>query len=345
MGGMIFKNGGLLTTVQDLGRFGYGDSGITPSGAMDEFSLKAANILVGNHRGEGCLEITMFGPHIIFSEPCIIALTGGDLGAHLNGYRIKPNKTLYINRGDELKFTGKVRGMRAYLSVKGGFNVERVLSSKSTHLKGEFGGFSGRKMESGDELEFNGGHGKHNIGVRNLPKDMVEELFSDEPIRVIMGPEENRFSQNGVETFLNKEYEITNQSDRMGFRLKGHKIEHKDGADIISGGITMGAVQVPGHGEPIIMMADRQTTGGYTKIANVISVDLPRLAQVGPGKRISFKKVDVLEAQELLRRRERNLDELERQWEEFGYEEYKERKQFIIGVNGKNFNVGIMSEE
>ncbi len=340
------NNPGLLTTIQDFGRIGYGKYGIPRAGAMDELSLQLANILVGNDRYEAALEITLIGPEIEFYDNLIIAITGGNITPKINGKVIDMYSTIYVNRGDVLSFGNRVDGCRAYLALSGGFKVEEVMGSKSSYLRGSIGGYKGRRIMAGDSLAASGDKGYKYIGVRRIPKDFIPKLSNKYTARVIMGPEDDRFTDDGIKTFLNSQYILSNQYDRMGYRLNGAKIQHINGADILSGGITFGAIQVPGHGEPIIMMADRQTTGGYTKIANVISVDLPYLAQLKAGDKVNFKVVTVDKAQRLIRQREERIIEIVKGFEEDGLKiSVKKSRNFVIAVNDKKFIVGIQELE
>ena len=297
--GMKIMTGGFLTTVQDLGRIGYQETGMAVSGVMDQHSAKIANILVGNDCGEAVLEVTMMGPSIQFTEDNVIAVTGADLGFVINKQPAAMYRALSVHAGDILEFKALKTGLRAYIAFAGGLDIPVVMGSRSTNLKSKVGGFQGRKLEAGDEIGF-----RAPVRVMDHMERRVAETeimpTKEIEVRVIMGPQDDCFTEKGKETFLNSEYAFTSELDRMGCRLEGEVIEHVDGGDIISDGITFGAVQVPSHGKPIIMMADHQTTGGYTKIACVITVDLPKVAQAKPGVKLRFKAVSIEEAQELL---------------------------------------------
>ena len=279
---------GLLTTIQDLGRFGFQQYGMPVSGAMDTYSLKLANVLVGNKSGEACLEATAIGPQIEFSSETFIAICGADMQAEINGNEVEMYKTISVKSGDKLSFKGLKRGFRTYISFVGGLDVPIVMNSKSTYLRGKIGGFKGRPLKIGDELEI--GSLSSNIDIKEATKDQIPIYKDHLTARIIAGPESDYFTVKGLANFLHSEFRLTDQCDRMGYRLSGEKIEHKLSADIISSGIAFGTIQVPAHGEPIIMMADRQTTGGYTRIANVVSADLPYLAQLQPGDTIRFQE-------------------------------------------------------
>lgn len=279
---------GLLTTVQDLGRYGFQRYGVSASGVMDEYSAKIANKLVGNKVGEAVLETTLKGVQIEFLQNTAVAITGGNCDVTLNGTKIELWQSYLVNRGDILKMGICRSGLRNYLAFAGGIDVPIIMNSKSTNLKAKVGGFNGRKLMAGDILS---------VGVGSLEapltlnKHYIPTYSKDIKVGVILGQQDDYFTEAGIKTFLNETYTVTQESDRMGIRLSsvsGATIEHKNGADIISDGITFGAIQVPGSGQPIVMMADRQTTGGYTKIGNVISSDLAKLAQATPGTKVKF---------------------------------------------------------
>ena len=279
---------GLLTTVQDLGRYGFQRYGVSASGVMDEYSAKIANKLVGNKVGEAVLETTLKGVQIEFLQNTAVAITGGNCDVTLNGTKIELWQSYLVNRGDILKMGICRSGLRNYLAFAGGIDVPIIMNSKSTNLKAKVGGFNGRKLMIGDVLS---------VGVGSLEtpltlnKHYIPTYSKDIKVGVILGQQDDHFTEAGIKTFLNETYTVTQESDRMGIRLSsvsGATIEHKNGADIISDGITFGAIQVPGSGQPIVMMADRQTTGGYTKIGNVISSDLAKLAQATPGTKVKF---------------------------------------------------------
>lgn len=307
MGKLKFISGGMLTSIQDFGRYGYQKFGMPVSGAMDTYSMQLANWLVGNERNEACFEITYLGPEIEFLSNTIIAISGAKMHAKINRQSIRTNSTVAVAKGDVLEMGAVKRGMRAYLAISGGINVPVVMGSKSTYLRGKIGGFKGRKIENRDVVEFGD---KQQIKYHEVPSALRFIYPQVQTIRVLPGTERDRFTDEGYQTFLNSEYTVSNQNDRMGYRLSGSTLAHKDGADIISSGIVNGSIQVPGHGEPIIMMADHQTVGGYTKIANVITVDLPILAQLKANDKIRFLEVTLEEAQDLLDKQNQNIDRL-----------------------------------
>lgn len=289
MSGIKIIEGGALTTVQDLGRWGYQHIGMPVAGAMDSQSLKHANWLVGNPENEACLECTFVESTIEFMIDCEIAITGAQIPVLINDYPAKQNRALSIKSGDVLSFGRIEKGLRFYIAFAGGIDIPVVMGSKSTYLRGKIGGFQGRQLKTGDELNISEKTVK--VERRKLKNTQLPKFDNSCTICILPGTEVDRFTLNGIKTFLTTEYTISPNSDRMGYRLSGEVIEHKTGADIVSSGIPFGAVQVPGDGQPIIMMADRQTIGGYTKIANVVSEDLPALAQLKPGDKVRFREV------------------------------------------------------
>lgn len=305
---MTILSPGPLSTIQDVGRFGAMGMGFSPGGVMDSRSMQLANLLVGNAAGVGVVEMTMAGLTARFDCDCVIALTGADMCARLEEQMVKRYQAISVHAGDTLRMQTAQHGMRAYLAVAGGFDLPTVMGSMSTNLKCRLGGFHGRKLQRGDVLPLNQSLSLNEPGkCLPIPEEYPEEV----KLRVLLGPQEDAFTRQGLFTFLNETYTVTDQADRMGIRLSGAKIDSKSGVDIISDGIATGSIQIPASGTPIIMMADRQTTGGYAKIATVISADLPIAAQVRPGTRIRFAQVSEQEAVRLRRESVRQM----RQWE------------------------------
>lgn len=330
-------NGGFLTTVQDRGRFGYQQNGVMVSGPMDERAFTIANLLAGNGREEAELEITLTGPELLFEEDCVIAVTGADMGALLDGRRLPLYQAVSVRAGSVLRFRGLRSGVRSYLAVAGGFRIPDVMGSKATLLRGNLGGYQGRKLQKGDRLELEApvprlpGMAKRRLEPESIPEGVRR-------VRVIPGPQEEAFTEEGVQTFYGAEYTVSFENDRMGYRLEGPVIRHRKDGNIITDGIATGSVQVPSGGLPIIMMADRQCTGGYTKIANVITADLPLVAQMKAGEKIRFVPVSVEEAQRLLREREKEYEALEER-----FMEASEGKEtcYTIHINGKRYDVTV----
>ena len=290
---IIVVQAGPLTTIQDKGRFGYQRSGIGQAGAMDQEAYAAANKLAGNLPGAAVLEMTMLGATLRFTEKYRCALTGAEMEAKLDGVPQERYKSFTVEAGQTLVLGFAKTGLRGYLAVQGGIEVPKVLGSRSTDIKSHLGGLEGRALKNGDELEVGEGDGMHPIYTSLPVPDYPEEVV----VRAILGPQDDYFTEKGNETFFKTSYAVTPQSDRMGIRLEGAAIENKAGVDIVSDGITFGSVQIPANGMPIVLMADHQTAGGYAKIATVVSADLPKLAQLKPGQRVSFRQCSVLEAQ------------------------------------------------
>lgn len=290
---------GLLSTIQDLGRFGFQSSGFAPSGASDSRSMKRANALVGNDPGEAALEMMLLGVTARFHSDNVIALTGADMAPKLNGADVENGAAIRISAGDVLELSGTRDGMGCYLAVSGGFDLPLVMGSRSTGLRFGVGGYEGRRLKRGDIL-------KLRAPLSNLP-DLPRRRLISLPVfgkhvvlRAVPGPQDDMFSEKEMQGFFSRPYSVTNATDRMGIRLEGDPIVPKSSSDIVSDGTVFGAIQVPSGGQPIILMADRQTTGGYAKIATVISADLPRAAQMIPGCTVRFMRVTVEEAQEIL---------------------------------------------
>ncbi len=303
-------DGGMLTTVQDLGRFGYQRYGVPTSGALDLFSLRAANRLVGNPDDGAGFEVTLLGPRLRFLVPATIALTGADLGARLDGQPLPRWQSVLVDAGAVLTFAEPRDGMRAYLAVAGSLDVPVVLGSRSTYTRSKLGGVEGRPLKAGDVLHVCGDRPVLLGGALRMPEACQPAYGHAHVLRVVLGPQEDRFTARGINTFLSSTYTVAPQSDRMGYRLTGPTIEHLRGPDIVSDGTPFGAVQVAGDGAPIVLLADRGTAGGYTKIATVIGPDLPHLAQALPGDTVRFARVDLEAAYRAVREQERQLESI-----------------------------------
>ncbi len=301
-------DGGMLTTVQDAGRLGFQRYGVPVSGAMDRLALRAANRLAGNDDGLAGLEMTLLGPRLRFLAPATIALGGADLNATLDGRPAPRWESVFVRAGAVLACGAPKDGIRAYLAVSGGIDVPLVLGSRSTYTRSRLGGFEGRALKAGDVLRTAGPSPVGDGVRRRVPSGRQPVYGHDHRLRVVLGPQNDRFTDEGVLTFFCSAYEVTPQSDRMGYRLAGPKVAHTSGPDIVSDGSPLGAVQVAGDGVPIVLMADRGTAGGYTKIATVISVDVSRLSQAAPGDRVRFEAVTVEDAIVALREQEAWLD-------------------------------------
>lgn len=305
--GILVEQPGALTTVQDEGRFGHQAEGISPAGPMDHRAFHLANLLVGNRRGEAALELTLTGPELLFSEDTRIAVTGADLEMKLGGRDVPSYTALSVRAGDRLSFGIRKNGCRAYLAVAGGITVPEVLGSRSTDLKNRLGGFEGRALRKGDRIPIGPSNGT--FRARSLPRPHYEE--KELVLRVVRGPQDDRFTRSAIRSFFHFGAVITDRSDRQGIRLEREPLEFVTDGNIISDGISLGAIQVPSDGKPIILLADRQSVGGYTKIGTVIYADLPLLAQAVSGCRVRFVEVSEELAEELYLREQKQLDELE----------------------------------
>ncbi|MDU3009966.1 biotin-dependent carboxyltransferase family protein [uncultured Peptoniphilus sp.] len=290
-------NGGILTTIQDSGRYGYQELGIPTSGVMDDYNYRLANILVGNKLDEAVFEMTFFGPTLKFNENLIIAITGSNMNPKINGELAPMYETIKVKKGDTLQF-GKVNeGIRSYLAFGGSIDVPIVNGSKSTHIKTKMGGIEGRALKAKDEINIK--KSKEET-MRKIPEKYIPKISHCNILRIVLGPQDDFFTEKGIhDLFRSGGYQVTKDFDRMGIRLKGTAIEHKETADIISDGTTFGSIQVPANGQPIILVADRQTTGGYTKIGNVITADLHKLAQMTFLDKVLFQEIKIEEAQKL----------------------------------------------
>ena len=298
---------GALTTFQDLGRKGFRQYGIPPSGAMDPIALRTANLLVGNQESEIGLEVTLMGLKMIALAPLFVAVTGADLNFTINSEPHPPWRSYLLKPGDVIHFSNRKNGLRAYLAVQGGFQAPIFFGSGSVFQRG----LMGSPLRKDEILEVRDVRQTSLQDIR-IPEKYLPEISDPVFIRVVMGPQAERFEEEGVDNFLYSKYRIKPQSDRMAYRLDGPRILHRGKADIISEPVMPGSIQIPSDGFPIILMMDAQVTGGYTKIANVIMADMPCLAQLIPGGNIQFKKVDLDEAYQALEERESILIWLKR---------------------------------
>jgi len=296
-----------MTLVQDRGRAGYQQLGVSVSGAVDVESLDIGNRLVGNHKKSAGLEVLLGGLVIEFLGRTIFAVTGADTSPKLDGVPVAMNVSCVAHAGARLELGMVATGLRTYVAMAGGIAAPESLGSRSTHIASALGGIDGRAVAEGDVIEL----GTPNIDdVSGLALEDERTLDGELSVRVILGPQDNEFSAAGIETLLNSEYIVTDQSNRQGLRLDGPEIESRSGRyDIISDAVVNGSIQVPGDGKPIILLADRQTTGGYAKIATVASVDLSILGQAAPGTVIRFTAISIEDAQQLLVARQRVIHE------------------------------------
>lgn len=306
MASIVIGSPGLLSTVQDGGRYGYQRFGMPVSGAMDAYSLQLANLLVGNGTDAAGIEATLTGPDISFQQDGVIAICGADMQPAINGRAIESYKAIRVGHADRLSFGRLVSGCRTYIAFAGGLDVPVVMGSRSTYLRAGLGGWHGRPLQEGDRLPL--GKSIRNMQHLKLPDSLLPSYNKMEAVRIIPGPETGFLSSEGVVRLLTTTYGVSPQSDRMGYRLEGEAVKlQRPGSDIISSGIASGTIQLTGSGQPIILMADHQTTGGYARIAVVSSVDLTRVAQLRPGDEIRFSEISVEQSQRLLRERNKKL--------------------------------------
>jgi antagonist of KipI len=296
---------GLLTTVQDLGREGFGPLGVSPSGAADPVSLRIGNRLVGNPESAAGLEMTLLGGTFLFPQATTIALTGSDFGATLDGAPLAPWNSTEVSSGQTLRVGSTRSGARCYLSVHGGIIVNAFLGSASTHLLSGLGGYQGRALRKDDVLRL----GREIAPFRKKTVDAqgLEQLAPRKILRVTAGPQSDWFPPSSVRAFYESTYRVAEESNRMGLRLEGHSIARESSDEMITEGVSLGAIQITASGLPIILFVDQQTTGGYPKIANVISADLHSLGQLRPRDEIRFEQVGWESARSLLLQQEQLL--------------------------------------
>ena len=309
---VVVSRAGFLTSVQDVGRTGFRQFGISTSGALDPFALRVANLLVGNDEGEAGLEITLGGLQLRFDGERIVAWCGGEFDVQIGSRTLPAGHVAHLQRGDELKF-GRVRiGCRAWLAVSGGVHVSIVLGSRSTDLRASFGGLDGRTLRDGDILPV-GPHPGSPIPVKSIsswtaPHDWVSAAKPDATLRFVRGVDWDRFNAATLQRLTRESFAVSPDSDRMGLRLSGPELPRVDNVDLISEAVAPGTIQVPPNGQPILLLGDCQTIGGYPKMAHVITVDLSIAAQLRPGDRVRFSEVAMADAYRLLLERQRELD-------------------------------------
>ena len=294
MSGIKILNGGLLSTIQDFGRVGFKKFGMPSAGVMDGFSYQISQFLVQNKNPKAVIETTLMGVEIEFLQSMSVAVTGAENELYINGNKVSLWHSHEVNAGDILKLGVASKGVRNYIAFSKEMDIKSINGSQSTYLKSGIGGLEGRALRAGDMIDFLPNHKVYKS--LSLPHEEIPYFSQELTVRVVMGPEDGAFSEGGIKNFLGSPYSVSQRSDRMGYRLDGEKIEHKKGADILSNATSFGPIQVPNDGQPIVLMADAQTTGGYTKIATVIKADLYKLAQLGSGGVIRFKSVSVNEA-------------------------------------------------
>lgn len=288
----------MLTSVQDLGRNGWQAFGITVGGAMDFTAARLANIVLGNNENEAVLEMTLTGPSLKFTEDAVISIFGAFMSPTLHNMDIRHGKPVQIKKGEVLTFGTAQKGARCYLAVKGGLTILEVLNSKSTNFKAEIGGLHGRCLEVGDVLPLK--RSFFSDTSWGLSYKLENYISHSKPIRFTRGRQYDWFNTESRQAFTESPFTISSASDRMGYRLHGTPIYLAEKRELTTEGTAFGSVQIPPNGQPIILMADRQPTGGYPKIGEVISCDLPRLSQMRPGEKVHFEEISLKEAQQAL---------------------------------------------
>lgn len=309
MKGILVQAPGLFTTVQDLGREGFGPLGVSASGAADAISLRIGNRLLGNPEGAAALEMTLVGGSFLFERDAVIAVTGADFGALLDEMTVATWSSVKVKAGQTLALgasgSGLRSGARCYLCVRGGIAVEPFLGSASTHVLSGLGGFEGRALRKGDRLEI--GAADFLPGKRKISPAALERLRPRNVLRVTEGPQSDWFGKSAWEMLCGSTFGVSEQSNRMGIRLEGARIPVDARREMITEGVSLGAIQVTPSGQPIILFVEQQTTGGYPKIGNVISADLHSLGQLRPRDEVRFDRVEMHEALALLREQEEVL--------------------------------------
>lgn len=306
---ILIQKSGILSTVQDLGRKGYRQFGINPNGAMDFRAVRLINILLGNAETEAILEIHFPAPEILFETDAIVALGGADFGAKINDEPIENWRPVFVKKNQSLRFTEKIFGSRVYLTVKGGFKVKKWLGSYSTNLLAEIGGFAGRSLQTGDKLFFNSKSKILNSKFSyKIAKSLIPNYSVFPTIRVIAGAEFEELTALSEQNFLKQIFSVRNDSDRMGFRLRGEPLYLLDHKELVSSAVNYGTIQLLPDGQMIVLMADHQTSGGYPRIAHVVSTDLGVLAQLGVNDKVGFEMISLSEAETLLLHFEKDLN-------------------------------------
>jgi antagonist of KipI len=339
---LCIQEPGFYTTVQDRGRHGYRAYGMPLAGALDHYSFAVANLLTGNRQDAAVLEMTAKGPTISFECDAMAALTGAEMDIHLNDEKLENWSSFFVSSGSTLTSGSVKSGMRTYLALRGGIDVPTFLTSRSTYARGALGGHKGRALAKGDMLQ-PGRETDKKASIVSLPGRFIPYYGEETVLRALRGPRDDAFTDKALSLFFSRPYTVSNESDRMGYRLQaGPRLEFKAGPDIVSEPVTPGSVQVPGDGLPIILMADSHTTGGYNRIATVISVDLPLIAQTAPGGNIRFAEVTEKEALEALHREKTMLDEIAL-WLEKGCRNEKPAA-FRVRVDDAHYQVRLLRE-
>ena len=306
---LLIEKPGILTTVQDLGRFGFRRFGINPGGVMDPAAARLLNALLCNDENDAVLEMHFPAPRIIFRKDTMAAVGGADFLPSLEGAPINNWQRFSAQAGATLTFGNKVVGNRAYLAILGGIAADRWLNSSSTNIVAGRGGSSGKRLEAGDTLEFTSADKPDLLRSATRISSRIVPCYSADPtVRVVAGAEFKNLTSKGRKAFLQRHFDISPNSDRMGFRLKGKSVEMSDQLDLISSAVGFGTIQALPDGQLIVLMADHQTTGGYPRLAHVITRDMPLIGQLGPGDKVSFRMITIDEAEALELEFERDLN-------------------------------------
>jgi antagonist of KipI len=308
----VVTRAGFLTSVQDLGRTGFRQFGVSTSGALDSFGLRVANLLVGNDEGAAGLEITLGGLQLRLEDERNVAWCGGEFDVQIGSRALPAGHVAYLQRGDELKFGLAQIGCRCWLAISGGIDVPVVLGSRSTDLRASFGGLEGRTLRDGDVIPLSKWPGSPTpataISSWSAPHDWVSPARRGPLLRFIRGIDWERFNASTLQRFTSEAFTVSPDSDRMGVRFDGSELKREDETDLISEGVAPGTIQVPPSGKPILLLGDCQTIGGYPKIAHVITVDLGIAAQLRAGDGVRFFEVSLQDAHRLLMERQRDLE-------------------------------------
>jgi antagonist of KipI len=309
---LIVERAGFLTSVQDLGRSGFREFGVSAGGALDSFGLRVANLLVGNDEGAAGLEITLGGLQLRSEDERVVAWCGGEFDGQIESTPLPAGHSAHLQAGKRLKFGRPQIGCRAWLAVSGGIDVPVVIGSRSTDLRTQFGGFEGRRLRDGDVIRLVGEPRSPNraTGVSSwtAPHDWVSPAKPKPILRFIRGVDWNRFNASTLQRLTSETFTVSSDSDRMGVRLEGPELKRIDQSDLISEAVAPGTIQVPPNGKPILLLGDCQTIGGYPKIADVITVDLGLAAQFRAGDHVRFSEVSLTDAHRLLLEREREFE-------------------------------------
>jgi antagonist of KipI len=310
---MLVVHAGFLASVQDLGRTGYRQFGVSLGGALDAFALRVANLLVGNEESVAGLEITLGGLQLRFADQRIVAWCGGEFDVRVGSTSVPAGHAALINAGEELKFNHPKTGCRCWLAISGGIDAPTVLGSRSTDLRASFGGFEGRAVRDGDELPLGNFRRSQTAAAGRIsswsaPEPWSQTASANPILQVVRGPDWDRFGASTLQRFTSESFAVSPDSDRMGVRFDGPELQRSDDVDLISEAASPGTIQVPPSGRPILLLGDCQTIGGYPKIAHVITFDLPVAAQLRAGDHVRFSEVSLTDAHRLLLQREREFE-------------------------------------